>query len=182
MKRRLEGAQQPERSLLGDLSAIAARPIDAAGFVMARYLRLRSLVKSVSFEVIAEPAPDPESRVTLSLARDRLGMPRARVAWRLSDQVKRTFDRTLGLVAEELTGAGVAEVALDPPFERNGWPATFAKEGCWHHIGTTRMHDSPSSGVVDADCRSTASPICSSPAVRSFPPPDRIFPRSPWWR
>ena len=26
-------------------------------------------------------------------------------------------------------------------------------EGGWHHMGTTRMHDDPKHGVVDADCR-----------------------------
>ena len=25
--------------------------------------------------------------------------------------------------------------------------------GCWHHMGTTRMHADPRRGVVDANCR-----------------------------
>ena len=31
------------------------------------------------------------------------------------------------------------------------WP-TFTGGG-WHHMGTTRMHEDPKQGVVDADCR-----------------------------
>ena len=31
------------------------------------------------------------------------------------------------------------------------WPDSPA--GVCHHMGTTRMHDSPKRGVVDADCR-----------------------------
>jgi choline dehydrogenase-like flavoprotein len=26
-------------------------------------------------------------------------------------------------------------------------------KGCWHHMGTTRMHADPRQGVVDAQCR-----------------------------
>ena len=31
------------------------------------------------------------------------------------------------------------------------WPDTLL--GCWHHMGTARMADDPSQGVVDAQCR-----------------------------
>ena len=38
-----------------------------------------------------------------------------------------------------------------PPVEGRKWPADL--EGTWHHMGTTRMHDSPRLGVVDRNCR-----------------------------
>jgi len=85
--------------------------------------------------------------VTLADARDALGMPRARVNWRLGDAVKRTFDRTLALIGQELREGGIADVALDEPLAGREWPAQL--EGTWHHMGTTRMHDSPRQGVVD---------------------------------
>jgi choline dehydrogenase-like flavoprotein len=153
LKWRLEGTRQPDHPLIGDVVTLASRPIDAAGFVAARYLHLRSLVKYARFLVIAEPLPDPDSRVALSQERDQLGVNRVKVDWRLDTPVKRTIDRTLAIVAEELTSAGVADVSLDPPIEGGDWPDTFKKEGCWHHIGTTRMHDSPRLGVVDRNCR-----------------------------
>lgn len=153
LKRRLEGAQLSQLSPLDELLTLAAHPIDAAGFVLARHLRLRSLIKSVRFQVIAEPAPDPESRVRLARECDQLGVNRVTVDWRIDTLVKRTIDRTLAFVAEELTNAGVADVNLDPPLEGQDRPDVFAKEGCWHHMGTTRMHDSPMCGVVDRNCR-----------------------------
>jgi choline dehydrogenase-like flavoprotein len=67
--------------------------------------------------------------------------------------VKRTFDRTCVLIAQEISRAGVADVSLDPPIEDGEWPDSFCDEGTWHHIGTTRMHDSPKLGVVDRNCR-----------------------------
>ena len=153
LKRRFEGCEQPGDLLIRELLTLAANPIAAAGFVAARYLQLRSLIKYTKFQVIAEPLPDPDSRVTLSQERDQLGVNRVKVDWRLDTQVKRTIDRTLAIVAEELSNAGVADVSLDPPIVGRDWPDTFEKEGCWHHMGTTRMHDLPKLGVVDGDCR-----------------------------
>ena len=90
---------------------------------------------------MAEPMPDPNSRVTLSQNRDELGVSRVKVDWRLDTLVKRTIDRTLAIIAEELAERGVADLTLDPPIEGGDRPSTFEKEGCWHHMGTTRMHD-----------------------------------------
>jgi choline dehydrogenase-like flavoprotein len=45
----------------------------------------------------------------------------------------------------------VASVSLDAPLEGRPWPTQL--EGTWHHMGTTRMHDSPRQGVVDRDCK-----------------------------
>ena len=73
--------------------------------------------------------------------------------WRLGSEVKRTLDRTVAIIADELTNAGVGEVILDPPIEGGEWPPSFENEGSWHHMGTTRMHESPKLGVVDKNCR-----------------------------
>jgi choline dehydrogenase-like flavoprotein len=80
-------------------------------------------------------------------------MPRVQVDWRLNDLVRRTVDRSLELIAQELRMSGVAQVDLASRIEGGSWPATFEKEGTWHHMGTTRMHTSPLQGVVDPDCR-----------------------------
>jgi len=68
-----------------------------------------------------------------------------------AEQVQRTFDKTFALLARELQMAGVADVELDAPLEGRRWPTKL--EGTWHHMGTTRMHDSPREGVVDRDCK-----------------------------
>jgi choline dehydrogenase-like flavoprotein len=79
-------------------------------------------------------------------------MNRVKIDWRLGSLVKRTFDRTLAIIAEELTRAGIADVRLDPTIENGEWPKGEL-EGCFHHMGTTRMHDSPRLGVVDRNCQ-----------------------------
>jgi choline dehydrogenase-like flavoprotein len=153
IKHRMEQKAPPGRGLPRDLLALVAHPIDSAGFIAAHYLRLRSLVRGCRFLAIVEPVPDPESRVTLSEQRDQLGMNRVSVKWRLDPLVRRTFDRNFALVARELSRAGVADVSLDPEIEGGEWPDSFSQEGTWHHMGTTRMHDSPKLGVVDRHCR-----------------------------
>jgi choline dehydrogenase-like flavoprotein len=153
IKQMLERKEQFERTLVRDMLALARHPSTAAGFLASRFLPTRSLAKYARFQIVVEPLPDPDSRVTLSDQRDRLGLRRVKVDWRIDTQVKRTIDRTLAIIARDLTRAGVAEVELDPAIEGGDWPSTFEKEGTWHHMGTTRMHDSQKLGVVDRNCR-----------------------------
>ncbi len=151
-KEALMQKDQPGRSLKADIATMAAHPFDTVGYGLTRLLQWPVLITGVTLQAIVEAEPNPDSRVTLSTdRRDRFGLPRVKVEWRLGDQVKRTFDRTFALFAQELQMAGVADIELDAPLEGRDWPAKL--EGTWHHMGTTRMHDSPREGVVDRDCK-----------------------------
>lgn len=155
MKLRLRGRVDDERhSKLGDIATIARHARTSARYLAARAAHRRGLaglrarlVSRTAMQMVCEPEPNPDSRVTLSDDKDALGLPRACVDWRPGERVKHTLDRTSRIVAEALRRAGVAEVALDEPLEGRDWPARMS--GAWHHIGTTRMHDSPRQGVVD---------------------------------
>lgn len=158
MKHRLHGKVDPHHGVWRDIATIARQPLDSLNFIAARQLPVWfmkemqfQLIKEAQLQMICEPTPNPDSRITLSDRRDPLGIPRVRVDWRLDDQVKYTFDRSLEILADELRTAGVADVTLDPPLQGRDWPRSL--EGTWHHMGTTRMHDSPRQGVVDRDCR-----------------------------
>lgn len=143
---------QPGRSLKTDMATMIAHPLHTVGYGLTRLLQWPALITDVTLQAIVEAVPDPDSRVTLSTdKRDRFGMPRVKVEWRLGEQVKRTFDKTFALLAQELQMAGIADVELDAPLEGRHWPVKL--EGTWHHMGTTRMHDSPREGVVDRDCK-----------------------------
>ena len=142
---------QPGRSLKADIATMIAHPLHTVGYGLTRLLQWPALVTDVTLQAIVEAVPDPDSRVTLSDKRDHFGMPRVKVEWRLDELVKRSFDKTFMLLAQELQMAGVADVELDAPLEGRAWPAKL--EGTWHHMGTTRMHDSPREGVVDRDCK-----------------------------
>lgn len=151
-KEALMGKDQPGRSLKQDIKTMIAHPLHTVGYGLTRLLQWPALITDVTLQAIVEAVPNPDSRVTLSAdKRDCFGMPRVRVEWRLGEQVQRTFDKTFQLFAQELQTAEVADVQLDAPLEGRAWPAKL--EGTWHHMGTTRMHDSPREGVVDRDCK-----------------------------
>jgi choline dehydrogenase-like flavoprotein len=142
---------QPGWNFSQDLLTMAMHPVDTACFGLARLLQPRPLITEVKFQTIVEAEPNRDSRVTLSVHKDALGMNRVKVDWQLTELVKRTFDRTVTLLAEEMQRTGVADVQLDEPMEGKPWPAQL--EGTWHHMGTTRMHDSAKHGVVDRNCQ-----------------------------
>ena len=101
-----------------------------------------------------EQAPNPDSRVTLSTERDALGMPRAKLDWRLTELDKRSIRTYYKLLGQEIGRSGVGRVQLRDWLRSDddrSWPSFIS--GGWHHMGTTRMHADPRQGVVDADCR-----------------------------
>lgn len=156
-KQRMHGKRDPLHSFIGDLGRMAIDPISTASFVAARLLHPRQLIKGLRTQVICEPSPNRDSRVTLSNERDALGMPRVRVDWKLSEQTKHTFDRTLAIFSDELRLSGVANLELPTPLSGREWPHIPATPwdhmGTWHHMGTTRMSDDPKQGVVNQHCR-----------------------------
>ncbi len=153
-KQALLQKDQPGWKVGRDIATMLSNPVDTLGYGFTRVFQPRALIRTVKFQAIVEPEPNPDSRITLSATqRDQLGMQRVQVDWRLGELVKRTFDRTFTILAEELRGTGTAAVTLDPVIEGNPWPSTLEKEGTWHHMGTTRMHDSPIQGVVDRQCK-----------------------------
>lgn len=103
--------------------------------------------------LIAEQAPSPESRVTLSAERDALGLPRVRVAWRLGELERRTLEVTLRTLAGALGRRDAGRVRVAPWFgaRDGGWTRRIRDYN--HHMGTTRMSDTPATGVVDPSGR-----------------------------
>ncbi len=109
-----------------------------------------SMRQWIEIETNVEQIPDPDNRVTLNTEVDTFGVPTAHLHWKLSDKEERTYRRGLELIVEALDqySPGLMQGRMDYP---DPWPDDVV--GCWHHIGTTRMHKNPSEGVVDADCR-----------------------------
>ncbi len=101
---------------------------------------------------MVEQLPDPESRITLSNRVDRHGTPISRVHWCVNEREQHTVRRTAELVAEECARVGVPTPVLDD-WVRDKAPFPPSFQDVAHHIGTTRMADAPSEGVVDRDCQ-----------------------------
>ncbi len=137
-----------ERSIepFRDVGQVVRNAPSVATAVVSRCLRIRRL-GTPQLIAIVEPEPTPASRVTLGESRDALGLPRARLTWRLTDRVESTFQSLRTLIGDELERIGVGTFEARPPDDRppNLW--------CWHHMGTTRMSDHPRQGVVDREGR-----------------------------
>ncbi|MBV8882591.1 MAG: hypothetical protein JO235_01130, partial [Chroococcidiopsidaceae cyanobacterium CP_BM_RX_35] len=102
------------------------------------------------FEVIyqIEQAPNPNNRVVLSNDLDCLGQNKAEIHWRLNDIDIQNVKRVQAIWAEEFAKSGIGELQL-----HNEDGLKFEKPAMHHHMGTTRMHNDPKQGVVDADCK-----------------------------
>ncbi len=108
----------------------------------------------VFLAALSEMAPDPNSRITLSDARDQLGMRRTRIDWRIGELERRTASEYIRTIASEFGRLGVGSYDLKQA-------ASLDDEKTWvrmatdnsHHMGTTRMHDSDKLGVVDSNCQ-----------------------------
>jgi choline dehydrogenase-like flavoprotein len=98
-----------------------------------------------------DPVPNPDSRVRLVEERDALGVPLTDLDWQLSQDDRHSVGRTMEILGAEFGAAGLGRMKLVFDEDADEWPADLA--GGFHLMGTTRMHDDPRQGVVDADCR-----------------------------
>lgn len=97
---------------------------------------------------LAEQAPNPENRVTLGDDVDRFGQRKTELHWRWSDVDLRSIGRAQELLKDDLQSLG--ELVTQRELDDGALPSVATPH---HHIGTTRMHDDPRYGVVDANCR-----------------------------
>jgi len=108
-----------------------------------------STARGVLLWTRCENAPRRDSRVYLGDETDRLGLRKGRIAWRLGELEARTVRWTLERFAARMGATSKGRVRIDvdrdEPF-RKTW-------GGAHHMGTTRMADDPTRGVVDRDCK-----------------------------
>ncbi|WCT75086.1 GMC family oxidoreductase [Sphingomonas naphthae] len=134
------------------LAGYALRPdrlLPRAATRMAGRLALRT-DPIVSLVVDIEQAPQPDSRITLANSLDRYGRRRARVDWRIAEQDRSTVRHMTEGIATFLATRDLGRLvpeAVDDILD----PARM--QHSFHHIGSTRMSDSPRDGVVDRDGR-----------------------------
>ena len=100
-----------------------------------------------------EQAPNPSSRVALSDQIDGLGQRRVVLDWQLTDLDYESLIRSARRYARALGAANLGRIKLEPWLvqrQRDWWGNIRAG---WHHMGTTRMAESRTRGVVDPACK-----------------------------
>jgi choline dehydrogenase-like flavoprotein len=104
---------------------------------------------SYPLEFNVEQTPDASNRITLREDRDRHGVPRVHIAWRIGDQDAQAALRAFQLLRASLEHSGAGRLLFDDN-QLAGQIARSIPLG--HHIGTARMAASSSTGVVDGKC------------------------------
>jgi len=90
----------------------------------------------------------------LSKARDRLGVRKLKLDWRIGELERRTLYEYIRTVASEFERLGLGSFDLrQVAFLDDSVAWVRMAHDSAHHMGTTRMHESPQQGVVDPDCR-----------------------------
>ena len=124
-------------------------------FMYYSYYKYSRLVKNVvtklthlSIVNYSEQEANNASRVYLDNEKDKLGMPKLVLDWKVSDRSLKSSVRLLHLLDEHFRKheAGYIEEDLT---EIKELPYTDAS----HHLGTTRMSADPKTGVVDVNCQ-----------------------------
>jgi choline dehydrogenase-like flavoprotein len=149
--KRLVDGEGPGGSTLTDLSKVIGNFEGVADFTLRKALFHQGVpIEAVNLVCASEQQPNPQSRISLGMQRDNLGMREVVVDWRLVPEDKSKAAATLRLLGTEIGQAGFGR--LRSSFGNDdAWPEDFY--GNAHHMGTTRMHHDPSQGVVDENCR-----------------------------
>ena len=139
---------------------------EAASFLYRRYGRtprlpgffVRNKARRYALFYHAEQAPNPASTVSLSHARDALGMPRLRIDLRYSALDAESVIAGHDLIDRNLRDAGLGRLEYYVPPEERGDRVWDQMTDGYHQIGTVRMAADPKRGVVDGDCRVNGTP------------------------
>lgn len=113
----------------------------------------------VALIVRAEQAPNATSRILLSDERDEHGVPRVKLDWRTCDLDVHSVRGLVDALDHELRRLNLGKVDRPDWLMEKGarWTTDSLISshpiGGFHHMGTTRMSTSPTSGVTDRDGR-----------------------------
>ena len=134
-----------------DLSKHILNIISDPGAIIDHLTGKNKLLRSYRLVNHVELIPNPDSRIVLSDQKDKLGMNKLTLDWRLSKLDIVGIRTAQKLIAAEVGRTNFGRLRMELPEDeevmRNGG------DGSSHHMGTTRMHSNPKNGVVDANCR-----------------------------
>jgi choline dehydrogenase-like flavoprotein len=99
---------------------------------------------------LVEQSPDRSNRVMLGEQTDVFGQRKTKVVWRWNEVDLYSIRQAQKIFRSDLAAAGVGTFV---PAEEAVGSQPLPFNSPHHFMGTTRMHDNPRNGVVDADCR-----------------------------
>ena len=115
------------------------------GHGWSRHARPARVFDGFTVLLNVEQSPSAENHVTLGARRDAYGSPLPVLHWRWQPDDHARLVRVRATFARELEALGLGRVSVND--------AARPDPNAHHHAGTTRMHDDPREGVVDAHGR-----------------------------
>lgn len=97
--------------------------------------------------MMIEQSPDRNNRIKLSNNKDKFGVPKIDIDWKLSNKDKENTWKVLELVAQDLGERSLGRLKILKEREARIWGEHIGFG--YHHMGTTRMSEHYSDGVVD---------------------------------
>lgn len=176
VKRVVRGLQRRELHMTRAEAWDFVRNLDLVGrSLLWRYARRQLFVPAdVGFhlELCVEQMPHWSNRITLSEDRDRLGLPKALLAWRPTAADDRTFRSATNRLMAYWTKSGfdrICPVAWhEAVHDRSASFGALAKDYA-HPSGTARMGVDPRQAIVGADLRCHHIPNLSVVGAATFP-------------
>lgn len=101
--------------------------------------------------MMVEQLPERDNRIYLSAKKDKFGLNKISIDWKVSERNKELMWRSLEVFARDMgiTSLGRLRLLKERASRLFGDQIGFGH----HHMGTTRMSDTPVNGVVDKNCK-----------------------------
>jgi choline dehydrogenase-like flavoprotein len=99
---------------------------------------------------LVEQSPDRSNRVMLQEETDAFDQRKIKLVWRWNEIDLRSIRQAQQIFRQEMAACGIGTFT---PLEENDGSRPRQFSSPHHFLGTTRMHNDPRKGVVDADCR-----------------------------
>lgn len=111
-------------------------------------------ISQLAVATYMDQPPNPDSRVLLAQEKDALGIPQAKIDWAHFEYEPAAVQRFNEILASSFGAAGVGRMKIVDDIEDSQHFKVLARElgGGSHQIGTTRMSQDVSRGVVDENC------------------------------
>jgi len=123
------------------------------------HLELSPELRQIGISAHLEQSPNPNSRVMLGDELDQFGQRRLVLKWRLSELDHYSANQSIDMLAAAFGVANLGRLRTNLNENDHVWstPESAANidtpQGSFHHLGTTRMHESPQKGVVDSNLK-----------------------------
>ena len=133
-----------------------ARAVDISKLIWSVRVRKQRAITDralITLRIDCEQASDAANRITLAEECDAIGMPRAVIAWRISEHERRTVGIFAKVVDTYLNQLGFGAISWNPGLSHldDSW-LKFTHD-TFHPMGGTRMGVDSSTSVVDSNLK-----------------------------